>query len=522
MANVVRHAPCPKCGSRDNRAEYDDGGWHCFGCEDHGNGTEGPVETKTTEPATKNWDPIEVEVRAMPNRGLTQETIAANDYGWGEYKGKPCHVANFRDERGALIAQKLRLQGKEFVTLGAGKNLGLWLMWKFGGGKHLVITEGELDALSVRQAMDNKWPVVSLPNGVKSAEKAIAKDYDKLCKFDRIVLMFDMDKPGQDAAELVAAMLPPGKAAIAVLPEKDANDVLRGEGPGAIIKAFWNAPQWRPDGIRHVKDLKEAFLNPPEVRGIPYPWQQWNEVLGPMRLGALVTLTAGTGVGKSTILRELLYHALVTHNEPCGALFLEETNVETLESLVSIRLDANIMMDRKLATPEKAREAFEFLEQKPLYLYDHFGSNDVDNICDKIRYLVKACGVHWVFLDHISILVSGLDGDERRTIDMAMTKLAMLASELNCGIFCVVHLKRPQGDKGHEDGAEVHLGQLRGSHSIAQLSHVVIGVNRPEGQPESTVVMPVCLKNRHNGGRKGSLGQLNYDRMTGRLSDCVF
>lgn len=32
MANFVHHEPCPKCGSRDNLARYDDGSAYCFGC----------------------------------------------------------------------------------------------------------------------------------------------------------------------------------------------------------------------------------------------------------------------------------------------------------------------------------------------------------------------------------------------------------------------------------------------------------------------------------------------------------
>ena len=51
---------------------------------------------------------------------------------------------------------------------------------------------------------------------------------------------------------------------------------------------------------------------------------------------------------------------------------------------------------------------------------------------------------------------------------MAMTKLRTLVQEPNIGLFVVSHLRRSEGDKGHEDGAAVRLGQ-RGSHAIAQL-----------------------------------------------------
>jgi len=460
-----------------------------MGCSHHlrgdGNGARLTEETTTD----KDWTPLDVDVRAVPGRGITKETCEAWGYGWTEVNGEQAHVASYRDEKGKLVAQKIRAKGKQFSIVGNGKNMPLYGMWKFNSGKHLVITEGELDCLSVSQAMDNKWPVVSLPNGAQSAEKAITNAYEWLDKFDRIVLMFDMDTPGQDAAEKVAALLPVGKAAIAVLTEKDANAVLLEEGPAPIIRAFWNAPTWRPDGIKHAKDIREAFLNPPEVRGITYPWQEWNEVLGQMRLGALVTLTAGTGIGKSTLLRELLYHALVTHGQAVGALFLEESNVETMEALVSIALDKNIVMDRGLASREETQVASDALVEKPLYLYDHFGSSDVDNVCDKIRYLNKVCGVSWIFLDHISILVSGLEGDERRTIDMAMTKLRTLVSELNIGLFCVVHLKRPSGDLGHEDGAEVRL-QDRLARVLPGRHNRLLEVHRRPGGQDNRVPRP--------------------------------
>lgn len=521
-ADFVRHEPCPNCGSSDALGRYSDGSAHCFtkcGYNERANGSK--LEA-TEETQQKDWTPLQGTYSALSKRGIDEETCKHHEYMVGEYNGQPCQIANVRDENRKLVAQKLRLPGKQFTTLGNGRDLPLIGMWLWGGGKHLVITEGEMDMLSMSKAFENKWPVVSLPNGAQSAAKAIKRSYEWLEKFDRIVLMFDMDTPGQAAAQEVAAMLPPGRVSIAQLSEKDANEVLLADGPGPLIRAFWNAKEWRPDGIKHVKELETDFLNPPLVRGIPYPWQQWNDVLGLMRLGSLVTLTAGTGIGKSTLLRELAYHALVTHNEPIGALFLEEDNVETLEGLVSIHLSKNIMLDRTMASKEETKEAFEFLKSKPLYLYDHFGSSEIDNICDKIRYLVKACGVRWIFLDHLSILVSGLDGDERRTIDMAMTKLRTLVSELKCGMFCVVHLRRPQGDRGHEDGEEVRLGQLRGSHSIAQLSDAVVGLNKDAENPHGDNINPVCIKNRRNGGRKGSMGQLTYDRMSGRLTDCVF
>ena len=38
-------------------------------------------------------------------------------------------------------------------------------LWKSAKGKRLVITEGEIDCMTVGQLLETKWPVVSLPNG---------------------------------------------------------------------------------------------------------------------------------------------------------------------------------------------------------------------------------------------------------------------------------------------------------------------------------------------------------------------
>jgi twinkle protein len=534
MAAFVQHEPCPKCGSSNNLARYADGSATCFTAKDmpgacgyyeKGDGT---IPSFDDAPSSSDWTPLDGDVIPLPKRGLKRETLEHWRYQSGTYNGQPCQIANHFED-GKLVVQKLRLPNKEFRSLGADKhrkNMSLYgkHLCK-GSGKYLTITEGEHDAHTMSQVFDLKWDVVSLPNGTGSVDQVIRKDYEFICGYDNVILMFDMDEPGRAAAEKAASMLPPGKVKVAELPGtlKDPNEVLLSEehGAAALVRAFWNAKPWRPDGIKTVSELRQEFFNPPPLRGIEFPWQSWNETIGLMRIPSLITFTAGTGIGKTTLLRELVVH-LLEKGEPVAGLFLEDDIIETMENLVSVRLSKNITLDRALATAPELEGAFTWFEKQPLFLYDHFGSSDVDNICAKIRYLVQACGVRWVFLDHISILVSGLEGDERRTIDMAMTKLRTLVNEVRCCLCAVVHLRRPQGDRGHEDGAEVRLGQLRGSHSIAQLSDVVIAGQKPEDDPQGNVNEWICLKNRRNGGKKGSMGVLTYDREQGRLTDCVF
>lgn len=152
-----------------------------------------------------------------------------------------------------------------------------------------------------------------------------------------------------------------------------------------------------------------------------------------------------------------------------------------------------------------------------MFFYDHWGSLESENLLNHIRYMAKALGVEYIVLDHLSIVVSGIDsGDERRLIDNTMTKLRGLVEECKLGLVLVSHLKRPDG-RGHENGAETTLAQLRGSAAIAQLSDCVVGLERDQQDPESRHLTNVrVLKNRFSGDT-GLATTLRYSQTTGRL-----
>jgi twinkle protein len=90
----------------------------------------------------------------------------------------------------------------------------------------VTVTEGEIDALSVSQQTGNKWASVSVPNGAQGAHKAVARSLEWLETFESVVFMFDSDLAGREAAEKCSLMLSVGKAKIATLPLKDANEML--------------------------------------------------------------------------------------------------------------------------------------------------------------------------------------------------------------------------------------------------------------------------------------------------------
>lgn len=515
-SEFIRHIPCDNCGSSDANSLYSDGHTFCFSCNTHKNG-DGSCTTEPTKKASSAL--ITGTYMDLAKRKIKEETCRKFGYQVGEYKGKTVQIAPYYDATGTMVAQKIRGADKSFSVLGDITKAQLFGANLWNQGKKIVITEGEIDALTVSQVQNNKWPVVSVPNGAQGAVKALKKNLDYLSRFDEIILMFDMDEPGKKAAAECAELFEAGKAKVATLPFKDPNECLQNGKPEEIVQAIWNAKTFRPDGVISGEELWDSIATEEIVQAVPYPWDSLNEITRGARKGELVTLTAGSGVGKTAFVREIAHH-LLKEGETVGLLMLEENPRRTALGLMGIELNKPLHLSREGVSDDELRSAFSnTVGSGRLYLYNHFGSSDIANLIARVRYLAKGCGCNWIILDHLSIVVSGLgEGDERRLIDNAMTFLRTLVEETGVGMFVISHLRRPDGDRGHEQGAKTSLSQLRGSHSIAQLSDMVIGLERDQQGDNPNVTTVRVLKNRFS-GETGITGYLLYNRDTGRLSE---
>lgn len=480
---------------------------------------------KSRSPAPSDHKFLTGEIRAINKRCLTEETCHKWGYSIGTFGGRPCQIASYRRD-GHIVFQKIRFPNKEFFTIGDIEKAGLYGQHLWAPTRMVVITEGEIDALSVSQVQNNKWPVVSIPNGAKGAAKAVRREIAWLESFETVVFMFDMDEPGQAAAKECASLLTPGKAKIAHLPLKDPNEMLK-EGRGSeIIQAIWNAKEYRPDGIVDGKATWESFQKQKNIVSIPYPFESLNKKTHGLRKGEVVVFTAGSGIGKSTICREIA-HYLIKRGERVGYIALEESVGKTAESFMSIECNTPLHINRDKFNVQELREIWQAVfDNDRVYLYDHWGSLDIDNLISKLTYFAKGCQCDWLFLDHVSIVVSGMgDGDERRLIDNLMTHIRSFVEATGVGMIIISHLKRVEnGGRSHEEGGRVTLGQLRGSGSIAQLSDIVIGLERNQQNEEEVNISNVrVLKNRFS-GETGPTGSLRYVPETGRLVDssCPF
>lgn len=457
----------------------------------------------------------------LPKRGLREETLKLFGYQIAKYNNKPVHLAPYRDSNGDIIAQKVRMPNKEFTIVGDASDIQLFgqHLWK-AGGRRIVVTEGELDCLSYAQCAPG-WAVVSVPNGAQSAKKAIKKSIDFLEAFDEVCFLFDNDDPGKKAARECAELITPGKATIASLPLKDANEMLVANRVKELLTSVYNAKVVRPDGVINGNELWEA-VSKPQVMGVPYEFPTFNRVLFGLRPREIVTLTAGSGVGKSTVAAQIAYDLAVRHGRTVGYVALEESVGRTGLRFMSLALGRPLHLPQDLEEDERRRAFDATLGTGRFLLYDHFGSLDSDHLLAKLRYMVTGLGAEFLFIDHLSILLSGGEfmtgnGDERKQIDYTMTKLRSFTEQTGAGMVLISHLKRPQGDKGFEDGLDPSLSSLRGSQSIAQLSDSVLSVSRNASSGENRLKIK-CLKNRYS-GITGDVGYLRYNKDTASLEE---
>lgn len=553
-STVVGREQCPKCAemgldsSGDNLARYSDGHGYCFACEhyEHGNSS----STPSVNVPERKFESYRGTIKDLPHRRIDDKTCRMYNYQSVTINGRDLEIENFYDLDGQLQAQHIRdVATKRFKWVGDTTNLPFFGQHLFeSGGKRITITEGAIDCLSMSKLFGNKYPVVSIPNGVNSAVKAVKNNYEFISSFETIVICFDMDDPGQKAAREVAELLPPGKVKIMSLPRKDANEMLVHGESQDLLQAYWNAKSHNPDSILHVSSVLDNKADKNEV--YEFPWDSMTEFMIGQDSGRLYLWTSATGHGKSSIIRELVIHHL-SENRPVGCVFLEESPQQTVDDLISLKLGKpvrRIMGQRQLnelrksknkeeidlgvddtLTDEEYNTARNDIAQLPLYLYDHIGNTNIGNVLSRLEYMAVGVGCKVLIVDHITLLGNMLlssdhsdNNSERLVLDETMKNLRALVERTGVVIHVVSHIRKT--DKSVDEGERISLNDLRGSGSLAQISDYVLALERNRQHADEKISNTTCirvLKNRKT-GKCGICTALWYNHKTSRLEEIDF
>ena len=530
------HQPCPLCNSSDAVGINADDSAKCFSCgEFMPSYTKacGGQDMQSTTTQTKQPDMVdEGKFSALTDRKISMQT--AQKYGVKcvhDLQGNVVkHLYPYYNGHELSATKTRNCRDKDFYISGTYNDTGLFGQQLFKSGKYVTITEGECDAMAAYELLGSKWAVVSIKRGANGAVRDIKESLEFFDDFENVIIAFDKDKAGQEASIKVARLFKPGKARIVTLPNgwKDPNDMLRNNKHKEFVEAWWSAKVYTPSGVINVSEQREKFHNRERKESVPYPYEGLNKKLYGLRQGELVTLTGGTGLGKSSVTRELEHHLIKNTKDNVGIIALEEDWRRTIDGILSIEANARLYVDqiRDRFSKEELDKFFDILydgeNKNRVWVHSHFGTNDIDDIFTKLRFMIIGCDCKWVVVDHLHMLVSAVhEGDERRAIDSIMTRLRSLVEETGAGIILVSHLRRVDGNKGHENGIEVSLSHLRGSNSIGQLSDCVIALERnqqSDDPDESRTTRLRVLKSRYTGD-VGMAARVIYNSETGRLSE---
>jgi len=577
MAELSHHEGCPKCiakgkdRGKDNLAVYVDESAHCFSCSYtipskewlKANGDKSRSKSYLNEEEEEeldvdamaedfnlsNWKTIRKKCTHNPEgwRGLTKETCQFFDV-MHEYNTSsgdlvkqyyPCTKA-YSISGVRWRFKELNDKGKKDYgsrgTTGAASDLhGQW-KFKNSNSKVVVITAGEIDQMSGHQMFEltrkkdyEVTPIVTPTSGEGSSAKQLQGQYEWLDTFEKIILCYDNDEAGQAAIVKAVKVLPRGKVYVMKLTLNDTNDYLMAGREKEWINAFWKAHKYVPEGITSSKDLEEKmieYVSVPRLSLPPFMHRMQKMLAGGFPFGYIINILAASGVGKSTFVDAMIIHWIMNNPKLVGIVSLEASEgeygvnlsssycgfkvnlLETVkEKLDYLAIPENVEKRKNLWSDEKGDPRF--------FLVDA----DVENMKDKIEYLVVSLGCKIIVLDPIQDILDELD-DKEQARWMKWEK-DMVKRE-GIIIININHARKNGGGaKANSRGAVLTEEDMHGHSSIFKSGGVNIILGRDkEAETELEKNTTVARITKARGvGNTGLAGEYFYHNPTHSLDD---
>lgn len=548
----IRNQPCLRCKSSDAVQIFEEGPAKCFSCgasyfyDKEFKKVKGEeftddkvVKDNYRRSHFKRADTDLDDIMVLPSRGFEERLITKQVSEFFKVKASYDQQGNidryyfpFSNDSGtAIVGYKTKnpKDKKDMFSVGEAKTV-FGIEHFLNGGNRIVITEGEEDAMAVAQTSlikyDQIYPVISM--GGAQQTNFLLKIRDTLRKFKEVVIWFDNDEQGEKASKEAVKIIGQDICKVIRSNEKDACDVLKAhglkDGTKKVWSYIWDAKPYSPAGIVPGEETWERYQEFKNLVFVPWPpfLSKLNQLTYGRALSTITMFAAGTSIGKSTLLREDIYHLLQTTEEKIGAIFLEEDIGETVGGIMGLYLNKRIGLPGVVITPEEEMTAWKNTVGKNdrIILLDHQGSVSDNSLIDKIEFMaLKGC--KYIYLDHITIAVSeSEESNPNAAIDKFMSDVLKIVKRHNIWIGVVSHLRKVKsGEDSFESGAPIAEDDLKGSGSLKQISFQTIAISRnklAENEKVRNRSQIYLLKDRKT-GNTGPAGAYRYDAFTGRL-----
>lgn len=562
MALFKFKSQCPKCvekggdKSRDNLANYSDGGKHCFSCGYHVHGDEDYIATEEEEVLTEIKEMNEDSKKRIKEgtthkltwRGIRPETnkFFGVVYECSQETGLPIKQFVPTTIDGGHVGYKTRVMPKDFShPVGeVGQKCDLIGSFRFvNGGKYVVVCGGEVDFLSAFQMLRDYQ--VSKGNGEKydsvacvtptvgesGCGKQIQGNYKFLDSFERIVVCFDSDVAGKAAVEKITPLLPRGKVYIMTPRYKDANEYLTKGKEREFVTDFYNAKKHTPAGIVASTEIYKEVVQRSLLERLPFPpfLEKLNKMLsGGITYGFIVNILAGSGSGKSCLINQCVTFWAKDCNILTGVVSLEADSAAYGENLLSqyagnkLALISDKNEKHSVVTSEymetKAKELFSYEDGSPrMYILDDRG--DYSELQSKVEELITSFGVKVIVFDVISDVFAGLSIEE---VDKQMKWQKNIVKQYNVILINISHTRKSGGgQKAASQGAFLTEEATIGSGTQYRSAGINISLQRDktsEDDVERNTTQVYLLKSRDT-GVTGMACEIFYENETHTLYD---
>jgi twinkle protein len=345
--------------------------------------------------------------------------------------------------------------------------------------REVIITEGEIDALSWAAF---GYPALSVPFGGGKGGKQnwIESDFERLERFEKIYISTDMDKPGDEAAEEIAARLGRHRCYRVKLKHKDANECLvAGIGEFAMREAIDKAQSLDPDGLKRPGEYTDKVIHlfwpahdQPEGYTLPYGKLTERFHLRP----AEVTLWSGaSGSGKSQIISDCVPHWIKQGSRVCLAS-LEMKGEQTLRRMVKQAGG----IDRPTA-PYIGR-VMEYLDSG-LLLYERVGKAGVGPLLEVFDYARAKYGCDQFIID--SLMRLGIAQDDYNGQEKAVFQIVDWTIQHNVHLHLVAHSRKGERGQGAPETEDI-----KGAMEIGANAFNILTVWRNRRHEEELTAAP--------------------------------
>jgi len=464
-------------------------------------------------------------------RGIPETILALNRIGYGPSFGETNGIQFPYFKSGQVVNVKHRTHDKQFrQEKDAEKCLYRFDAISQDESKTLIITEGEIDALSVQAAGHTN--ACSIPDGAPSDDsKSFATKFDflksaeeVLSRCNKVIIATDNDGPGLVAERELARRIGVEKCYRVQYPDgcKDANDVLIKHGGAVLYNLITNAEPYPVEGIISPIDLSRDMLSIYEKgfeRGVSTGFIDIDP-LYTVKPGEMTVVTGIPGSGKSNFVDAIMIGISQLYGWTFGVFSPEnwpaERHLQTLlEKLVNRPFAKDGLFTRRMSR-EDVQKNLVVLDQHFKFIVPKDELLSVDTILEKTRVLIFRYGIQGLVIDpwnELEHLYGKLT--ETQYISEQLTKIRRFARMNGIHIWIVAHPRNLTKDiDGNYKLPTMY--EISGGANWRNKADNGICVHRPDYQNDETENFVQKIRFKEVG--KIGMATLRYCRDTGSYS----